>query len=84
MAKSKSLRKTEVVLNKEGDEVEGLGPLPLSGYANRPYGYDVSQNCSELVEDEPTDEHGCRTKGIVRTDNKFYRLYNIVLITVIS
>ena len=84
MAKSKSLRKTEVVLNKEGDEVEGLGPLPLSGYANRPYGYDVSQNCSELVEDEPTDEHGCRTKGMVWTDNKFYRLYNIVLITVIS
>ena len=70
MAKSKSLQKTEVVLNKEGDEVEGLGPLPLSGHANRPYGYDVSPNCSALVEDEPTDEHGCRTKGMVWTDIK--------------
>ena len=49
-------------MNQEGGEPEALGPLPVSGYE------DQVRNCSKLFGDEyqePTHQHGCRTKGNV-------------------
>ena len=55
-------------MNQEGGEPEALGPMPVSGYAYGPSNEDKVRNCSELSGDEyqePTDQHGCRTKGNV-------------------
>ena len=53
-------------MNQEGGEPEAHGPMPVPGYA---YGTSNKvRNCSELSGDkyqEPTDQHGCRTKGNV-------------------
>lgn len=55
-------------MNQEGGEPEALGPLPVSGYAYGPSYEDQVRNCSKLFGDEyqePTHQHGCRTKGNV-------------------
>ena len=66
-------------MNQEGGEPVVHGPMPVPGYV---YGNNGRpKNCSELSEDEyqeSTEQHGCRTKGIVfknsiNSDFKKYR-----------